>query len=102
MKYALEVITVIAIIIFAALFLIQNAYLQRTLQPGEEAWTGTDDGASKIIESSGYEPWASPLWEPPSGEIESLLFSIQAAIGALVIGYFFGYYRGKAVHPKSP
>jgi cobalt/nickel transport protein len=101
MKYILEIITVVAIIILAALFLVQNAQLQSTLSPGEEAWTGTDDGASRIIESTGYEPWASPIWEPPSGEIESLLFSVQAAIGALVIGYFFGYNRGKAVNAKS-
>jgi cobalt/nickel transport protein len=102
MKYTLEILTVVAVIILAALFLVQNAHLQSTLPPGEEAWTGTDDGASKIIESSGYQPWASPIWEPPSGEIESLLFSVQAAMGALVIGYFFGYNRGRAVHPKSP
>jgi cobalt/nickel transport protein len=38
----------------------------------------------------GYEPWFSSLWEPPSGEIESLLFSLQAAIGAGVIGYGIG------------
>jgi cobalt/nickel transport protein len=101
MKYILEIISVVAIIVLAALFLVQNAQLQSTLPPGEEAWMGTDDGASKIIESTGYEPWASPIWEPPSGEIESLLFSVQAAIGALVIGYFFGYYRGKAVNAKS-
>ena len=30
------------------------------------------------------------LWEPPSGEIESLLFSLQVAIGAGAIGYIFG------------
>ncbi|MDD1677697.1 MAG: energy-coupling factor ABC transporter substrate-binding protein [Methanomicrobiales archaeon] len=102
MKYTLEVITVLAVIVFAALFILQNAQLHRTLSPEEEAWGGTDDKASQIIESSGYEPWFTPVWEPPSGEIESLLFSVQAAGGALVIGYFFGYYRGKATHPKSP
>ena len=30
-----------------------------------------------------------------SGEIESLLFALQAAIGAIIIGYFFGYWRGQ-------
>ena len=29
------------------------------------------------------------------GEIESLLFALQAAIGAIIIGYFFGYWRGQ-------
>ena len=42
-----------------------------------------------------YEPWFSPIWEPPSGEIESLLFALQAAIGAGIIGYYFGYMKGK-------
>jgi len=46
--------------------------------------------ASKIGEISDYKPWFSPLWEPPSGEIETLLFSLQAAIGAGIIGYIAG------------
>ena len=41
------------------------------------------------------KPWFSSIWEPPSGEIESLLFALQAAIGAIIIGYFFGYWRGQ-------
>ena len=41
-------------------------------------------------------PWFTPIWEPPGGEIETLFFCLQAALGSLVIGYFFGYYRGKA------
>lgn len=62
-----------------------------------EAWAGADALAEdKIAElAPDYEPWFSPIWEPPSGEIESLLFSTQAAIGALIIGYFFGYHRAK-------
>lgn len=42
-----------------------------------------------------YEPWFSSIWEPPSGEIESLLFVLQGAIGAGFIGYFIGYMRGR-------
>lgn len=63
----------------------------------EEAWGGADGLAEdKITEiAPDYEPWFSPIWEPPSGEIESLFFSAQAAIGALIIGYFFGYNRAK-------
>ncbi len=37
-----------------------------------------------------------PLWEPPSPEIESLLFAVQAALGAGVLGYYFGRRRGLA------
>ncbi|WBW98442.1 energy-coupling factor ABC transporter substrate-binding protein [Oceanirhabdus sp. W0125-5] len=42
-----------------------------------------------------YEPWFSSIWEPPSGEIESLLFSLQAAIGAGTIFYVLGYLKGR-------
>lgn len=59
---------------------------------------GGADGQAEdaIVEMNpDYEPWFESLWEPPSGEIESLLFSTQAAIGAGVIAYFFGYMRGK-------
>lgn len=53
---------------------------------------GSDDAASGLIEElkPGFEPWAEPLYEPPSGEIESLLFSCQALIGGLVVGYYIG------------
>lgn len=57
---------------------------------------GADDAASTVIEETGYQPWFSSLWEPPSGEIESLLFALQAAIGAIIIGYILGYYNGQA------
>lgn len=64
---------------------------------GESQWSGTDGKAEEKIGEIAphYEPWASPLWEPPSSEVESLLFSLQAALGALAIGYFIGYYRGR-------
>lgn len=37
-----------------------------------------------------YEAWYQPWFEPASGEIESLLFALQAAIGAGVVGYVLG------------
>ena len=59
-------------------------------------WVGADAAAaSKIRDISDYKPWFSPLWEPPSGEIETLLFSLQAAIGAGIIGYIAGLYTGR-------
>ena len=42
-----------------------------------------------------YEPWFSPLYEPPSGEIESALFALQAALGAGVLAYYFGLRKGR-------
>ncbi|MBE6493024.1 MAG: energy-coupling factor ABC transporter substrate-binding protein [Methanosphaera stadtmanae] len=57
---------------------------------------GSDDQGGEAIEKSNpnYKVWAAPAWEPPSGEIESLLFALQAAIGAIIIGYVFGYWHG--------
>lgn len=37
-----------------------------------------------------YEAWADPLLEPPGGETESLLFCLQAALGAGIFGFGFG------------
>lgn len=42
-----------------------------------------------------YEPWFASIYQPPSKEIESLLFSVQAALGAGVIGYAIGRYQGR-------
>ena len=63
----------------------------------EEPFTGADGEAeTAIVENDpDYEPWFSPLYEPPSGEIESGLFSLQAAIGAGVLAYYFGLRRGR-------
>ncbi|AEF93231.1 Cobalt transport protein cbiN [Desulfotomaculum nigrificans CO-1-SRB] len=60
-------------------------------------FSGSDDKAEKVITemNSDYKPWFHPLWEPPSSEIESLLFALQAALGAGFIGYYMGFVRGK-------
>jgi len=62
-------------------------------------WVGADEKAEQAINEIAphYKPWFSPIWEPPSGEIESFLFSLQAAIGSLLVGYFVGYYKGRSV-----
>ncbi|MBA2875919.1 energy-coupling factor ABC transporter substrate-binding protein [Thermaerobacillus caldiproteolyticus] len=59
---------------------------------------GTDDKAEKAIQAIDpkYKPWFETIFEPPGGEIETLLFSVQAAIGAGVIGYIIGVYKGRA------
>lgn len=64
---------------------------------------GSDGEAEKAITEiqPGYEPWFQPLFEPPSGEVESLLFSSQAALGAGVIGYAIGLYRGRSQQQRN-
>jgi len=58
---------------------------------------GADGEAEKAITeiNADYKPWFSPLIEPKSGEIESLLFSFQAAIGSGILFYGLGYMRGR-------
>ena len=58
---------------------------------------GADDQAEGVISEvqPGYEPWFSSIYEPPSGEIESLLFAVQAALGAGVVGYYLGSRKKK-------
>ncbi|KNY28017.1 energy-coupling factor ABC transporter substrate-binding protein [Pseudobacteroides cellulosolvens] len=58
---------------------------------------GTDDKAEKTITEikPDYNPWFESVWTPPSGEIESLLFALQAGVGCLIIGYYIGYVRGR-------
>ncbi|MGI5430438.1 energy-coupling factor ABC transporter substrate-binding protein [Streptomyces sp. CA-179760] len=63
----------------------------------EEPFAGADAQAETAITEidPDYKPWFSPLYEPPSGEIESALFAFQAALGAGVLAYYFGLRRGR-------
>ncbi|MBM9623168.1 energy-coupling factor ABC transporter substrate-binding protein [Streptomyces zhihengii] len=63
----------------------------------EEPFTGADAQAETAITElePDYEPWFSPLYEPPSGEVESALFAVQAALGAGVLAYYFGLHKGR-------
>jgi cobalt/nickel transport protein len=77
-----------AVIVLAALPLF--------LKPGSE-FGGADDQAEQVIAEIDPDarPWFEPIWQPPGGEIESLLFALQAALGAGLIGYYFGLKRGE-------
>ena len=63
----------------------------------EAAFEGADGEAEAMISqvNPNYEPWFEVFWEPPSGEIESALFALQAVLGSAFIFYFFGYLKGK-------
>ncbi|PPQ33734.1 energy-coupling factor ABC transporter substrate-binding protein [Rhodopila globiformis] len=64
---------------------------------GDHSFGGSDDQATAMIQKldPGYHRWFKPLWQPPSSEVESLLFGVQAAIGAGAVGYVLGYVRGR-------
>ena len=55
---------------------------------------GSDNAGGEVVEEYDYEPWTEDWmadlgFELP-GETESFLFAVQAAIGAIIIGYFIG------------
>lgn len=76
----------------------------------DERFAGTDSvGTSTIQESNpDYEPWFQPFFQPESGEVESGLFALQAAIGGTVLGFAIGALWGrrrgelKAVNEPTP
>ncbi|MDD1753965.1 MAG: energy-coupling factor ABC transporter substrate-binding protein [Methanotrichaceae archaeon] len=88
----MELIVLAIIVVFIGAF----AYVSST---GQHEWGGADDQPENVINDlthGSYSPWFNSIWEPPSPEIESLLFALQAAFGAIIIGYFLGYYRAMA------
>jgi cobalt/nickel transport protein len=96
----LEYIVAVIVLLFAGQF------FYGVLANPDSEFGGADGAAGDLVSeiSPGYEP-AEPwfqkyLFEPPGGETESLLFALQAAFGAIVIGYTIGYYRGKGESNK--
>ncbi|MCS7241353.1 energy-coupling factor ABC transporter substrate-binding protein [Candidatus Caldatribacterium sp.] len=77
-------------LLLSAAFLLFFVSLYLGQQRGELA--GTDEMAERLVReiAPDFRPWFFPLWEPPSGEIETMIFSLQAAIGGLIIGYVLG------------
>lgn len=61
-------------------------------------FAGADDKAKDLVVAIAphYKPWFKPLMEPPSAEIGSLLFALQAALGAGFIGYWYGCSKTRA------
>lgn len=86
-KNAVIILICIALII-APFFLNKNG-----------AFEGADGQAGDLITeiNADYKPWFESLWTPPSGEVESFLFSMQAALGA----GFIGYYIAKKKYDKT-
>ena len=77
---------IVAVLAFAPLFMTRNA-----------KFAGADDKAKQAISTldANYRPWFKPLWTPPSAEVESFLFALQAAIGSGFVFYYLGYAKGK-------
>jgi len=72
------------------------------LNPGSE-FGGADGEAEGVIlaVAPDYQPWFQPLWSPPGGETESLLFALQAALGSGLLFYYIGLRRGQSQARQS-
>jgi len=79
-------LTVVVVLAFTPLILQRNA-----------KFSGADDQAKNAITTidPNYKPWFKPIWTPPSAEVESFLFALQAAIGSGVVFFYLGYIKGK-------
>ncbi|WP_211223161.1 energy-coupling factor ABC transporter substrate-binding protein [Propionicicella superfundia] len=80
------------VVIFAVSFVVGG-----TRTDPEERFGGTDGAATAQIEESNpdYQPWFEPFFQPESGEVESGLFALQAALGGVVLGFAFGGLWGR-------
>jgi cobalt/nickel transport protein len=93
-RYRLEILAIVTVLAFCILFLYTSSLM------ADAEYAGSDTrGSAQIAEMTGKsEEDFQPLigqWAPPSGEIESGLFAIQAAIGGVLVGWVFGYWKGQ-------
>ncbi|NJN84175.1 MAG: cobalt transport protein CbiN [Caldilineaceae bacterium] len=84
------------IVIFVLLIVLLGA-APLVLVPDSE-FGGSDGVGSEVVARIAPEynaQWATNWWTPPGSETESMLFALQATAGGILIGYCFGYMRGK-------
>jgi cobalt/nickel transport protein len=85
-------IVVLGILAITILMIVPVVFVQ-----GSE-FGGSDGAGSEAILSIAPEydaKWIANIWEPPGREMESMLFALQGVAGGILIGYFFGYKRGR-------
>ncbi|MBK8446554.1 MAG: energy-coupling factor ABC transporter substrate-binding protein [Micropruina sp.] len=88
--------------VFAVSFLIGGKAAVNQENP-DERFAGTDSKATSQIQEidPSYEPWFSSVFQPGSGELESGLFALQAAIGGSILGFAVGAYWGRRRAEKA-
>jgi cobalt/nickel transport protein len=87
----------LGIILLGVALIILLAVIPLALVPGSQ-FGGSDGAGSNAIAQIAPDynsEWIGNLWTPPGSETESMLFALQATAGGILIGYFFGYLRGR-------
>ena len=92
----------VKIMLVLLLVIIAIAVIPLLIVPDSE-FGGVDGAAEEAIAAidPDYVPWISSILEPPGGETESLLFCLQAGIGAGVLGFGFGYLVARKKYQKG-
>lgn len=85
-KIVVTLLIIVILTVFTPLFILKNA-----------EFGGSDNAGSTMIENinKDYEPWFTPILEKAiggelPGEIESLFFCLQTAIGVGIIAFYMG------------
>lgn len=91
-KLVIVLLLLCAVIAVVPLILIRDSEFGGADGAAEEAVTEIDPD---------YETWASPVIEPPGGETESLLFCVQAGLGAGIFGFILGRLTERRKHEKN-
>lgn len=83
------------------LLMVIPLFLVRDSEFGGSDGAGAD--AIAVIAPNYNSEWITNIWTPPGGETESMLFALQATVGGILIGYLFGYLRGrKSAQSSAP
>ncbi len=88
-------VVAVLVAVLVAIFALSFSLAPKAAE-GEEAFAGTDSVVTEVLEEQGVEPWFDPFFEPDSGEVESGLFALQAAVGAGVLGFVLGNLYGRS------
>lgn len=48
-----------------------------------------------------YQPWFESVIQPAGAEVQTFLFAAQAGIGAGLLGYVLGVYKGRSEQRKQ-
>ena len=86
-KFDLRYLILIAIMI--AIFIVPFI-----IHPNAD-FRGTDGQGPEAIEEGGYTPWIDPVGFEPDELGEKVIFSLQVAIGAIILAYLIGYIKTK-------